>query len=188
MPRILKFPAFKVFSSTTRRCLPRSIPTLPHTIRALPSRHVRAQPTHFRGFSERVKSVHRSNAFNPGDPTTWFKPTTRPPAPWSSDWRQPKGKAIHEDLVEGELFSFCYGINDQMVQPLAFSTKSTPSTVFFFVYKEEYYFYNFDSGLVRFPGRFASHEDFLSQFKGEYDIMQMGVEVPTIQEIPDDLL
>ncbi|KAF9020492.1 hypothetical protein BDZ89DRAFT_1043349 [Hymenopellis radicata] len=98
------------------------------------------------------------------------------------------GKAIHEDLVEGELFSFCYGINDQMVQPLAFSTKSTPSPVFLFVYKEEYYFYNFDSdsGLVRFHGRFASHEDFLSQFKGEYAIMQMGVEVPTIQrEIPD---
>ncbi|KAF9018607.1 hypothetical protein BDZ89DRAFT_1165083 [Hymenopellis radicata] len=183
MPRILKSPAFKVFSSTTRRCLPRSVPTLP---RALPSRHVRAQPTHFRGFSESVKSAQPSNAFNPGDPTTWFKPTTPPPAPWSSDWSQSEGKAIHRDLVGGDGFSFCYGFNDQMVQPLAFSTKSPPNHVYLFVYKEEYYFYNYDI-LVRFSGRFASHEDFLSQFKGKFAILQMGVEVPMIQrEIPDD--
>ncbi|KAF9018616.1 hypothetical protein BDZ89DRAFT_1044398 [Hymenopellis radicata] len=146
---------------------PEVYPSLP---RALPSRHVGAQPTHFRGFSESAKSAHPSNAFNPGDPTTWFKPTTPPPASWSSDWSQPDGKSIHRELVRGDRFNFCYGFNDQMVQPLAFSAEWPPSPVFLFVYKEEYYFYN--DILLRFPGPFASHEDFLSQFKGNDQLVE----------------
>ncbi|KAJ7692251.1 hypothetical protein B0H17DRAFT_1133260 [Mycena rosella] len=167
-----KFLASKLFFDSRRRCLSARFPTLPHCSRAF--------PTHLRRITQAASS---SNRFDAKDTRTWYKASIPLPEPWSCDWHHPDGRDLHDTLERwSEGIRVFWGVMGP-IQPLAFIPDATPDPVFFFVADAEYYFFNYNE-LVRFPGPFASHDDFLGQLDKQF--LKRGTEVQLIDLEPDE--
>ncbi|KAJ6452311.1 hypothetical protein C8R47DRAFT_1229477 [Mycena vitilis] len=119
-----------------------------------------------------------SNSNKPKIYSDWYRPPTRLPGFWSTDWNYWEGVFLFEEIVDGNLkidkLSKDVWDVPGTVAPLAY-VEGAGDEYWVFIADGQYYCYR-DERLFRFEGEYQSKEDFLHRYQEFYGTEK--VEIP----------